>query len=494
MKQTVLTESGSQSKQFAINVSANTAVMLFNTVIGLWFTPFLIRNLGVATYGIVILATSLTTYMSIFNTAIDNAIGRFLTIDIHAQHFDKATRTFNTALWSTLGISLGIIPIILFISYQSPTWFDVPVGQEQAARWLFALVMFSYLFVLLRSVFTASTFVHNRLDLKNIIITSNTVVRILVVVAFFVFFAQPQAWQVGVATLLGAILSLFLSLYIWRILTPELNIQLRLFDKTSLHEMIGMSGWLLINQVGSLLFLNIDLIVVNRYLGATAQGRYGSVLQLAIVLRTLAATVGTAITPIALAQYARRDWQQMTYMTRTAVKWMGLIMALPIGGIVGLSKPLLHVWLGAEFTDLAPLVVVLVAHLCVNLAIRPLLSIQTALNKVRWPGIITLLFGVINLLLAIWWVRWDTMGIGIALAGAIVLTIKNSIFTPIYGAYIQKLPWYTFLWPILPSLVGFVLVSVSGYASVLFWSLNSWFSLALVGIVLTILYLLLFIH
>ena len=77
------------------------------------------------------------------------------------------------------------------------------------------------------------------------------------------------------------------AVWVWRKLTPELSVKLSSFDCSRLHNLLGMSGWILVNQVGTLFFLNIDLIVVNRLFGAESGGRYASVLQWVILLRSL---------------------------------------------------------------------------------------------------------------------------------------------------------------------------------------------------------------
>lgn len=477
MKNTATAVRQNESRQFAINVSANMAVMGLNILIGLWFTPYLIRHLGIATYGVVILAISLTNYMSIFNSAIDNAVGRYLTIDIRSHQFFSANRTFNTALWAGLLIVFLLLPIVGLVSYFSPGLFDVPVGQEQSARWLFAGVMISYLLIIPRSVFTASTFAYNRLDLQNIIFASSIILRVVLVMLIFSFVVVPQAWQIGVAFLISTIGSLYLAIIYWKRLTPELTVSHHLIERKRLMSMFGMSGWLLVNQVGTLLFLSIDLIIVNRYLGVAAQGKYGSVLQLSIMLRTLAMTVTKAITPIALAHYARQEMYQLSYLTQKAVKVMGLAIALPVGAVVGFASPLLSIWLAPEFVELQRLLVILIAHLCLNLAVQPLFSIQTVLNKVRLPGLVTLGMGLVNLVLAIWWVQWGHFGIGVALASGLILTLKNTVFLPLYGAHIQQLPWYTFLGNMWPSVMGTLFVACLSFVLAQAVSLNSWFDL-----------------
>jgi len=261
---------------------------------------------------------------------------------------------------------------------------------------------------------------------------------------------------------------------VWQRLTPELTVDRRAFDRTRLAALFQMSGWMTINQVGTLLFLNIDLIVVNLALGAEAAGRYGSVLQWPLLLRTFAAAISGALTPLILMEYARGAEERITCLSRQAVKLLGLGMALPVGVVCGLARPLLRLWLGSDFASLAPLLVVMIAHLCINLAVLPLFSIQVALNRVKWPGIVTLLMGFANLGLAVWWSGWEANGLGVALAGGLVLLLKNALFTPLYSAHIQRLRYTAFLSSMAPGVVGATAVGLVCYALGRVCAIGSW--------------------
>lgn len=478
-----------QPRQFSINVLSNVAVMLLNIGIGLWFTPYLINNLGIALYGLVTLAISVTNYMFIINTALDTSVGRFLTLDIRQQDFHKANQTFNTAFWVTSAVCFVLLPILGGLSYLSPSLFNVPSGEERATQLLFATVMLAFLFVFFRSIFTTSPFAYNRLDLRNFIIASNILFRIGFVVAAFSLVLVPKIWHVGLAILGASFCSLVFSIFIWHKLTPALYIHLNSFRKSRLRQMFSMSGWLMINQIGTLLFLNIDLIVINLALGVEVQGGYASVLQIAILLRTFAAVISTAITPLAISQYAQEKYDSLVKMTHLAIKWMGLLLALPIGGIVGFSSVFLALWLGSDFKYLSPLLVLMSIHLCINLAVLPLFSVQIAMNKVRLPGMTTLALGLINLFLAIWWVQFDYHGLGVALAGAVVLTAKNAFFTPIYGAYIQNIPWHSFLLDMIPGVLGTVCVALVSWVISVGFMIDSYAALFGSGLGVSIVYL-----
>jgi len=129
---------------------------------------------------------------------------------------------------------------------------------------------------------------------------------------------------------------------------------------------------------------------------------------------------------------------------------------------------------------LSNLLVVIVFHQSLNLSVRPLLDVQNAFNKVRWPGIATLLSGAASLGLAIFlamWGKWGTTGVAIAVAAA--WTAKNALYMPVYTARIMNLPWWAFLPTLSASVIGTFLVGSASYGLTLFRMPDDW--LALVG-------------
>jgi O-antigen/teichoic acid export membrane protein len=442
-------------KRFIPNLISNGIIFVLNVLIGLWFTPYLIRYLGVAAYGLVPLATSLTSYFSLINLSLNGAAGRFLTLDLETGDFNSANRTFNTVLVGNLGLVILTFPVVLILVWSTPRLFDIPTGQESHAQWLFAATLFAYLITVIQSSFSVSSWAQNRFDLRNSVIAIYHIVRVGIVVVLFSQ-AKPVLWHVGLGIFAATIIAFAGDVWLWRKLTPKLRIQLSGFDNSRVRQLFGMGGWLVVNQVGTLFFLKIDLIVANTVLGAEIAGGYSSVLLFSIMLRQLAQTASAVLTPTILAKYARGELNTVNRISQQTVKFIGLSMALPIGLICGLAQPLLELWLGPEFVPLAGLLVVSTAHLAINLAVLPLFSINMALNKVKLPGIVTLVMGIGNVILAVLFVRLGWGALGIATAGAIMLTLKNALFTPIYAASIQKLPWWTFIRTLFPIIIAAV--------------------------------------
>lgn len=475
-------------RQFPRNLGSNIALFLVNIAIGIWLIPYFIHNLGVAAYGLIPLAMSLTHYVAVVTIAISGGIARFLTIDLQQKNYDKANRTFNTSFWSIVAIITISIPLLAIFAQFVPVLFNVPEDQITSSKWLFAGTIGAFLLTTLSSCFGASTFAYNRLDLRNLANIIRSASRIAFVVLLFTLFS-PSLENVALASLLAALSGFSAHYFFWRKLTPDLHISSSYFDKTRLKDLTTFGGWLVVNHVGYLLFLQIDLIVVNRLFGPTAGGEYASVLQWSMLLRSMAGVLSGIAQPMFMICYARGQIEDLIRIAKMAVKFMGLGLALPIGLACGFSSELLTVWIGPEFSKLAPLMMLMLIHLSVNLAVIPLLSINVCYNRVKLPGIVSLLMGGLNLILAIWIpLTFNTGFYGVALAGAIVLTLKNAIFTPWYATNVMGIKTRVFFRQMATGIVATIAVFAFSFLLAQIFRIDSWEKLIIFGLTISFLY------
>jgi len=444
--------------QFPKNLISNVLYFLVNVIIGILLVPFFIDSLGVAAYGLIPMATSVTGYVAIVVQSLNTAVSRFLTVDLQKGNFEAANRTFNTALFGITAVILAMVPIVIIVAWFVPSWFNVPEGQTFGTVLLFLGVFSAFLIRAWSGNFTVQLFAFNRLDLQNSVNLTNLIVQTVFIVLFFVIFG-PDLALVGAAYFIGAVFSSVLSVHYARQVCPELKISIGLFDRARIRDLGGMGWWVVINQIGSLLFLQIDLIVVNIIFGSLPAGEYAVALQWATVLRAISGVLAGVLTPMVLSYYARGHIDTLINVSRSAVKVLGLVMALPIGLICGFAPQLLTAWVGEEFVHLAPLMVLLTVHLAVNLAVRPLFSINVAFNKVRIPGMVTLIMGIANFALAVVLSLYTDWGFyGVAAAGAIVLTFKNALFTPWYATRVLGVSAHTFTRSMVPGIIAMAML------------------------------------
>jgi membrane protein EpsK len=435
--------------RFATNLAANIGGLVISLLMGVWYTPYLIRHLGVASFGLIPLVVQITGYLAILTLALNAAVGRWITIALERREYDEANRYFNASFFGSL-ILIAVLAVPASLAAANiHRLVRVPAGQEAQAGLLMGCALVVFFLNELLTPFGVATYCTNRFDLRNLVDIVQRLLQIAAVVALFSLMA-PRLRSVGFAMVAATLVGVGMNIRLWRKLTPTLRISKRWFDIRAIGRLASFGGWVSVNQVGTLLFLAVDLLVVNRLFGAVAGGRYAAVMQWSGLLRTLAASIAGVFGPTILYIFARDDTSGVVVYTRRAMKFMGLILALPIGLVCGLSAPLLRTWLGPEFTGLAPLMSLMTIHLSVNLAVLPLFNVQGATNRVVLPGIVTLVMGAANLGLALLLAGPANWGLyGVAAAGAIMLTAKNLLFTPVYCAACVGCNALEFLRPVL---------------------------------------------
>lgn len=477
------------ARRVIANVAANVVYFIAQTAVGIWWTPYLVAHLGIAVYGMIPLASQLTSYMALLTVAIQGTVGRFVTVHMARGDSDAAGRTFNTAFIASLALFAVLWPVGQWCASVIPHYIDVPPGCGPDVRWLYGASVTTLLLAVVGACLSAACVVRNRIDLRRWIDASELLARIGFTAALFCLLPPARLAHVAGATVMSALVSLTGSLFVWRALTPMLRVQPSAFDFAALREMLHMGTWLMVNQLGAILFLSVDLPIINLVCGAEAGGKYGAVLQWSALLRTIGGVLGGALMPLFLWRYARGDLQGLSELSRKTTKLLGLAVALPIGLVVGLSRPILSAWLGTDFAELAPLMLLLTGHLCINIAVTPMFWTQTAMNRVVVPGLVTVAMGLVNVGLALLLagpLRWGIYGV--AAANAIVLTAKNAFFTPLYAAHILQRPRWQFLASMLPSLVATALVAGLGMYISVVTDLSTWRRLIEAGLVICVLY------
>jgi len=362
------------------------------------------------------------------------------------------------------------IPILVIVSYYSPLFFDIPINQRHDAFLLFLGVLGSLLVRTWGGNFGVSLFAYNRLDLINIINMLNIVLQVTFIIIFFSL-RSPKLNYVGYSYLMAAGVALLITILFSKKVNPNCKVSIHDFKSSRLKKLMGTCGWITIDQIGSLLLFQMDIILVNKLFGTAAGGEYSIVFMWNALIRTIAGMLAGVLTPVILTYYAQNKFEELVFLSKSAVKIMGLAMALPIGLICGFSPIILDLWLGPEFTRLSPLMWILLCHLAINMSVLPLFTINVSYNKLLIPAIVTIFLGITNLLLAVTLSIITGWGYyGVAIAGAVVLTARHFFFVPMYATKVLGMSKNPFKNTMIQVFLSTLLVA--GIASTIYYFLN----------------------
>jgi membrane protein EpsK len=465
--------------RFSINLVSNLGQLGLSMAVGVWYVPYLIHHLGQAAYGLIPLTSVLTSYMGLITLGLDTTVARYLILALEREDHRQANLIFNISFWSNVALAAVLaLPAAAMVVFAERI-VRIPAGYETATRWLFAGTAAAFLLNQVKTPFSVSAFCRNRLDLKNLAAVAEILTKVGVIVALFSL-ASARIEYVGAAILASTVVATLIVIYQWRVLTPTLHISPRQFEWAMLRNLTSTGGWVIVSQLGVMLYTNIDLVVANRLFGAEVGGDYAAVLQIPFLLRSLSTAVGGIFSPTMYKLYARGDTGELVRYLRRAMRFLGLVMALPIGLICGFSEPLLRLWLGPSFSPFAPLLVVMTVYMCVTVALYPLNAIPLAANRVKAQGLVTVAIGIGNIGLAVFLARsWGWGLYGLAAAGAIAMIARYVVFTPLYSARILKQRLWTFYENLLPVLAVTAAIIGLSRLVIMLNPVGSWFELGL---------------
>ena len=465
--------------RFAINTITNSGSLVLSIAVGFWYTPYMIRHLGVAVYGLIPLSSSITNYLTIITAAVCTTVARYITVDIARGDIESANRHFNTFLVIATGVATALMLLAVGFSYLLPEFFNIPAGQEWAAQVLFLSVTAAFLLSTVANTFQSAIWVSNRFEIRSLIESGAILIRVSLVVLLFHLWT-PSLWQLSIAFPVTALYTAAGDVIACRKLVPSLRVRFSDFDRKELGALWNTSRWMLVSQVGGVLFFNLDLVLANTLLGPVEAGRYAPLIQWVFLLRTLGLSIALVLSPPLVVRHAQGDVEGLLRVLRQASKFLGLIVGLPATLMCGFAGPLLGTWLGPSFQDLAPLTWWLVLPLCVEASQLHLSAVWIAADKLRVISLQTVACGVAYIGLAVLLVRGFHWGLyGIAVASAVASLLRNGVLSPIYTATITHLPRWTLASYAWKALFGsFVFAALTAMAFVRM-AAGSWSKLAL---------------
>ncbi len=418
--------------RMAWNAAARFGGQIAAIAANLAATPFILRSLGVELYGVVGVVNTIISFMAIGTASLTSTVGRNLTFAVERGEFEDARKQISTAVFGlvrVLGVALvPLCALALIIDHL----IVVPPAVVYHARVLFFLSAVAFLFTTLSGPLGAAMFVRNRLDLLSWTSLGRTLFFLGLVIALFRA-GEATLVSYGAAMLLSSVLLCVAHFRIHRNLLPGVAIARRGFDRRILRATLSLGGWMTLNQLGALLFLQTDLLVANRVLGPSSAGQFAAIAVIPMQLRVLAGMLSGLFGPSQAALVARGDLRAFSDYLVRSVRVTTLFFALIIGVFCGTARSVLSIWLGPQFESLAPVAVVLTGYLVITLGVSPTWDAVLNLGRVKIPAVITVIMGGANVILSI--VLAQAMGItGIALSGCIMLTLRNSLFTPWYVA------------------------------------------------------------
>ncbi|WP_085537628.1 MATE family efflux transporter [Massilibacteroides vaginae] len=389
----------SEPGQVRKNLIFNILSLLANVAVGIFYTPYLVKNLGLIAYGIIPLALVMNQYISVVTGSLTGALTRFYAIALQKGDKEKASKCLSTSLIAMFGIiSFLVIPIYLLIQHVDKV-FTIPIELISNAKLLFLYTFLSFIFSLFSSVFNVTLYAFNRLDILNIIKIIRVTGKWLFVFFLFTAFSNNISY-VGLASFITEMLLLLYSILIFvRFSKGKVSLSFSKFNGTVLKAVGFMALWTMLHQFGDTMLYRIDNILVNIFWSSKESGILGAFTELGNYTMIVASVVGSLFGPLILIAYANDRHDDVKQMTLDRSVSVGVMVAVMIGVLAGFSPIILKIWIGEEFVEYNKWLIVKLALVPFYSAAGIFAFAARAWNKVRFPALMTVFLGGVNFII-----------------------------------------------------------------------------------------------
>lgn len=471
-----------KNKQLAINMIANIFAFIVSMCINFFFTPYLIKTIGKEAYSFFPLSYNFIGYVNIIAVALNSMASRFITIKLYENDIDGTNIYFNSVLMSNTVLALLLtVPSIVFVLFINKI-LQVPIEILRDVQFLFGFVFLGMILSILTDVFGVATFARNRLDLSSRRGIESNFIRVISLILMFNLF-RPSISYLGLANLIVIIFVLITNIHYTKKLLPEVIIDKRYFDFKIVKELLSSGVWNSVNQLSIVLLTSLDLLIANIFINVAAAGEYSIVKTIPNFIQQLVGMLVGVFIPQFTILYAQKKHEELLDNINKSIKFMGLIITIPIAFLIIFGDTFFKLWVSQENSgELFLLSNLTIIPMIVTGSINTIFNVYTVTNKLKVPAFVLLITGIVNTAIVFVLLKTTNLGIlSIPITSFIIGLLRNLIFTPIYAAKCLEVKWNTFYKAIVRGCICAFTMMLVCYMIKHSFNINSWIKLIVTG-------------
>ena len=438
--------------------------VLANCFISLFITPKVTNTIGIEAYGYVTLAKNFVAYATILTTALNSYAARYMSIAYLKGEKRRFKNYTSTVFLGDLFIGLILLIIGVLFTWRAETIINIEGSLVNDVKILFLLSFISFFINTISTVFTATGYIKDKIEILNIIKTTSYIVEMIVLIFCF-WIIEPSTWYVGLASLSMALVLLIGTYVMTKILLPESEISLKFFDTLALKELVINGFWNSANSLGNALNSGLDLLVTNLMLSNMAMGQVSVAKTINNIIFALYSAISQAFQPKLLKHYSNGNKNELIKELKSAMSVSGIITNCIFTGFIVVGYDFLNMWLpGQDIRTIFPITVIAMMPCISEGCVFPLYYVYTLTVKNKIPCVITIIGGLINVLSMIVLIRFTGLGIySIVITTAIIMNFIGFVTNPIYVANCLQVKKITFYPEILFNVLslGIAIISLS---------------------------------
>jgi O-antigen/teichoic acid export membrane protein len=403
------------------NILSNWSGLGVTMAVAFFMSPFLVRTLGDAQYGVWVLILSVTGYMGLLDAGLKVSVVKFVAALVAAGDDEALGSVISTALAIYVLLSGVLLAVAAGAGLVLDTWVEMPAGLGPVSQLVLLIASGTLSVTLLGSVFNGMFAGLQRYDISNAVAIAASVFG-----AGLIWLTVSQGYGIVGLGIVHLLIQSVTGLLLWRIalrLRPQMRIGIAQVSLATVRKLYGYSLFVLLNSLAMLLLFRSGELIAGTLFGAAAITYFAIGGMLVEYLGRIIGSMTQVLLPFASSQHARGDESGL----RTAVLMSTracLAIALPAcAGFILLGTQFIARWMGPEYAAVSgPILTVLAVARLVWLAQSGAGNILLGGGRHRQLTLFTGATGIVGIACAVFAAeRYGLIGVAIGIAAAIVL-------------------------------------------------------------------------
>ncbi len=477
--------------QLKAGVVLNYVIIALNTLVGLAYTPYMLRCLGQNEYGLYSLVASVIAYLTILDFGFGNAIIRY-TAKFRAEGKKKEQ-------WEMFGMFLIVYSIIGIIAlcgglglyFNVDELFDntMTMSELNQARYMMLLLTFNLAFTFPLSIFGSiisayENFVFQRVvNIIRIIISTGVLILVLAV-------GYKAVALVIVQTIFNLVTLILNLIYCKR----QLHVKI-IFGKlnwTFIKEIATYSFWIFLNAVMDRIYWGTGQFVLGAISGTLAVAIFSVAIMLQQMYMQFSTSIASVLLPKMTAMVAKsNNHKEISDLFIKTGRLQGIVMLFILSGFIVFGKSFIILWAGSGYLDSYYITLIFFVALFVPLIQNSGVTILQARNQMKFRSLLYVAISVVSLGFQLFLSKkMGPVGCAIAIGGALI--IGQGIIMNLYYKLYQNIAIGVFWKEIIKMLPIPIVFTLMGLISLNYCDYSEPISLVVGILTYTVTYLILF--
>lgn len=406
-------------------------VMGLSNLVGLIYTPYMLRMMGQSEYGMYSLVASVVAYLTILDLGFGNTIIRY-TAKFKAEGKVKEQETMFGMffiLYIVIGLVAFLLGMILYLNIDAIYGQSLTNEELHKTHILMLLMVFNLTFTFPLSIFSSIVTAYEKFIFQKLLQVARIILNTLIMILLLEMGYRAIA-MVALITVLN--LSTLLMNFWYSKKHLKIRIRFGRFDWKFFRELAGYSFYIFLGAIIDRLFWSSGQLVLGAYIGTAAVAVFAVGIQLEQMYMGFSTAISGVFLPkvTAMATKEKSEKEISDLFVRTG-RIQFTVMAFILTGFILFGHQFIILWAGPDYNDTYIIALLFFIPLTIPLIQNIGITILQARNQIKFRALLYISIAVMSLIGQLLLVK-KYGGIGSAAAIGSSLVIGHIIIMNIY--------------------------------------------------------------